>query len=142
MSFHIPTVTTSLSGFGQWIKTLDPGENDCISIVTRDDNNHDFMVSEIVRIIATMISRPETEIQKMRTEACRVARLALWSKLIGHYYEAFSVALGKAATRNELFRTKQPLVHGIIPKPEAEPKPEWRKVMVKPGECRQTWMDC
>ncbi len=132
MAFHIPTITTSLSGFGQWIKTLSPGENNCITIVPRDDDNHDFVVNEIVSKVLLDSGKPESEIQKMRSDACKISHAALWAKLITFYFEAFSFALEKVSSRIDLFKNKQPQFHMITVKSVTETKPEWKKVLVKP----------
>ena len=46
LSFHIPTITTSLTGFGQWVKNLYPNIKDCIAVINRDDDNDAEVVDE------------------------------------------------------------------------------------------------
>ena len=39
LAFRVPTLTTSLAGFGKWVRTHYGKEHPGITVVDRDDNN-------------------------------------------------------------------------------------------------------
>jgi len=49
LAFHIPTVTTTLAGFGLWVKSLYPTIKECITVVERTDDNEAEVIDEIVK---------------------------------------------------------------------------------------------
>ncbi|HDQ15581.1 MAG TPA: alpha-glucan family phosphorylase, partial [Bacteroidetes bacterium] len=48
LAFHVPTITTSLTGFGKWIKASKNDLGECLSVVERNDENYFAVVQEIV----------------------------------------------------------------------------------------------
>ena len=131
LSFHIPTITTSLTGFGQWVKNLYPNIKDCIAVINRDDDNDAEVVDEIVKTVIVCASKSEKEIIKMRIKAYEISRSALWTNLIVNYYKAFSLALEKALKRGDLYAAKQPQLYATSPKSISDNRPEWKKVLVQ-----------
>ena len=131
IAFHIPTITTSLSGFGQWVKELYPTVKDSVNIIPRGDDNEQFVVDEIVKIVLTISGKSDKEITKIRANAKEISQSALWSNMITYYQEAYSIALDKVSQRADLYRGKQPQMQTILIKPFIEAKPEWKKVLVQ-----------
>jgi len=131
LSFHIPTITTSLTGFGQWIKALFPTVKDCTSVIERNDDNDQDVVENIVRNILNCISKSEKEIIKIRIKAYEISRSVLWKNLIGNYREAYSEAIGETVTRAEQYAGKQPQLLAALPKSSSEARPDWRKVLIQ-----------
>ena len=131
LAFHIPTITTTLAGFGQWIKELFPTMKECISVVERTDDNDPEVVEEIVKNVLLCLSKTEKEVIKIRIKAWEVSRSALWKNLIAHYWSAYSTALGKAVGRAEKFQSKQPLAKAPVIKAIVDVKPEWKKVLIQ-----------
>ncbi|MGE5424406.1 MAG: DUF3417 domain-containing protein, partial [Syntrophothermus sp.] len=131
IAFHIPTITTTLAGFGQWVKTLYPTLKDSVVIIPRGDENDDFVVSEIVKNILSISSRDEKEILRIRLKAYEVSRSALWSNLVAYYFEAFSIAVNQAKKREQLYKDKHPQVQMVSLKKAIEAKPEWKKILVQ-----------
>ncbi|MFC2101409.1 alpha-glucan family phosphorylase [Bacteroidota bacterium] len=131
LAFHIPTITTTLAGFGQWVKDIFPNVKECITVVERNDDNTAYVVDEIVKNVLLCSNKSEKEIIRLRIKAFEISRSALWKNLISHYKDAFSKAIDKTAERTEKYRGKQPLA--ITPKITAvdEIKPEWKKVLVQ-----------
>ena len=133
LAFHIPTITTTLSGFGQWVKSSNPKHGEGIAIINRDDNNDAYVIDEIVKTVQHDCSKSEEEILNMRENAYDISRLALWSNFVNFYHEAYSVALEKVSLRSDLFRSKQPQVHSFSVSQAIEAKPEWKKILVQPS---------
>jgi len=131
LAFHIPTITTSLSGFGQWIKSLFPTVKDCTAVIDREDDNEEEVVEEIVKHILNCTQKPEKEIVKIRIKAYEISRSALWKNLIDHYHEAYTLAMEESGSRAELYAGKQPQVLTPKFKTTIDLKPEWRKVLIE-----------
>lgn len=103
IAFGVPTVTTSLSGFGQWV--LGGSENhfgECgVNVIGRGDSNYRNVVVNIAHAIEYLTSTDAKEIKKIRKAAMHTASEASWEKFIRHYDEAYAIALGKAAERTK-----------------------------------------
>jgi len=133
LAFHIPTITTSLAGFGQWIKSLYPGMKECITVIQRNDDNDSFVVEEIVKSIISCSSKTLKEILKVRLKAYEISQSALWKNLISHYFEAYSIALEDVPGRYDLYIGKQPNVQGSASKTFITSTPDWKKVLIQPS---------
>jgi phosphorylase/glycogen(starch) synthase len=131
LAFHIPTITTSLAGFGQWVKSLYPTIKDSVTVIPRGDDNDEFVVEEMMKAVLQVISKSEKEILKIRMKAFEVSRSALWKNLINHYYTAFDLATSKADSRFEFYKGKQAIIQTLPVKGVIETKPEWKKVLVQ-----------
>lgn len=131
LSFHIPTITTSVSGFGQWIKQLFPGLKDCTAVIDRNDDNDHEVAEGIVRHILSCASKSEKEIVRARIKAWEISRTALWSNLIENYHQLYSETLELATSRAESYAGKQPQLLVPSVKITAQAKPEWKKVLIQ-----------
>ncbi len=131
LSYHIPTIITTLTGFGQWIKALFPTVKDCTTVIERNDDNDLDVVENIVKHILNCASKSEKEIIKFRIKAYEISRSALWKNLIDNYKEAYSDALTETVFRAELYAGKQPKLLVSSPKNLMDLKPDWRKVLIQ-----------
>ena len=102
MAFGVPTVTTSLSGFGQWI--LEAFENtfdNCgVNVIGRGDSNYPQVVQQVASALKYLAGVPAKESQAISAAAMATADAAAWSNFIKYYCEAFDLALSKAKSRN------------------------------------------
>jgi phosphorylase/glycogen(starch) synthase len=101
LMFSIPTVTTSLSGFGLWVKTYfeDPGNG--IAIIERTDNNEKKVIEEIKNFIGKFNGLTDNEIKEAREKAHAISRIAMWDSLVKHYFSAYEIALTQSIERRE-----------------------------------------
>ena len=101
LMFSIPTVTTSLSGFGLWVKNYfkDPGNG--IAIIERTDDNAVTVINEISNFISMFIGLSDAEIKEAREKAHAVSRIAMWDSLVEFYYDAYEQALIHSSERRE-----------------------------------------
>lgn len=99
LMFHIPTVTTSLSGFGLWVKNYfkDPGNG--IAVIERTDDNENQVVEAIREFMAMFIGLGEEEIKEARSKAHEISRIAMWDSLVEHYFTGYSKALESSIER-------------------------------------------
>lgn len=101
VAFGVPTVTTSLSGFGQWILAdFDNSFLSCgVRVEPRGDSNYDEVKEAIAADISSLVNAPATEIADIRKKAMYTADKASWRYFIQYYDEAYSLALRNAAAR-------------------------------------------
>ncbi|MDH6355590.1 glycosyltransferase involved in cell wall biosynthesis [Dysgonomonas sp. PH5-45] len=101
IAFSVPTLTTSLSGFGVWAKQID----DCSSIAsgirvtTRNDDNFVHVAIRICDAICQLSAMPPERVAEMRKKATDKAAIADWGHFYRHYSDAYSKALHKAKAR-------------------------------------------
>lgn len=101
VAFGVPTITTSLSGFGQWV--LESFENyfeDCgVNVIGRGDSNYHDVVMNIANSIRYLTCADTRTISHIRRSAIRTAAAASWTNFITYYDKAYDIALSKASTR-------------------------------------------
>ena len=93
LMFSIPTVTTSLSGFGLWVKTYFTNPGDGIAVIERTDDNESEVISLIREFIVRLTSLDKHGMEEARRKAHEISRIAMWDTLVEHYYTAYSNAL-------------------------------------------------
>ena len=106
VAFHVPCVTTDLSGFGLWVNKEigHVGQiADGVKVVYRTDYNYSEVADEIKLTILDFIAMTPSEVKQSRDKAFRLSKHALWSKFIRYYSEAYRQAL---ASRDNRLNTK------------------------------------
>ncbi len=103
VAFGVPTVTTSLSGFGQWIIEAFENyfENCGVNVIGRGDGNYPQVVQQVASALKYLAGASKTETETISRAAMATADAAAWSNFIKYYCEAFDLALAKAAARNK-----------------------------------------
>ena len=104
VAFHVPCITTNLSGFGVWVNRLlgrDGELKDGVQVIRRGDYNYSEVADAIKDAIASMAAFSKEETEAARDNAARISEHALWKNFIKDYYEAYDFALRKAKQRNE-----------------------------------------
>lgn len=103
VAFGVPTVTTSLSGFGQWIINCfgeAPAMEDCgVNVVRRTDGNYGEVVDSIEASLGHLLA-PDTDVTAIHEAARETAAMAAWSYFVDYYVLAFNMAVENAAERN------------------------------------------
>ena len=101
VAFGVPTVTTSLSGFGQWV--LESFENyfeECgVNVIGRGDSNYHDVVNNIANSIRYLTCADRRTMSRIRRAAMRTAAAASWANFIAYYDRAYELALSKASSR-------------------------------------------
>lgn len=133
LAFSVPTVTTSLAGFGLWINNTCPDCENCITVIPRTDDNDREVVDKIVLAIGQKYSLSTAEMQKARKRAYEVSRNVLWKSLITFYKQTYDVALQKVALRIDKFVKieERPSEHVQEYVPPTEIQPTWKRIIVK-----------
>ena len=100
MAFHVPTITTSLGGYGVWCEeqgctTIDKG----VAVIYRNDSNTDDVINHIVNTIEYYLTLSPQKTAAIRKSAVRLALQAEWKNFFTYYRDAYSIALKKAFAR-------------------------------------------
>ncbi len=133
IAFSIPTLTTSLAGFGAWVNAGFQVQHDGVIVSERKDDNDKEVVKDIHDVLLRFLKMNKEEYQASGREAWNISRNALWSSFIENYRQVWSIALEKVGYRSELFRGKQQQfrLREYIPATETDNSPIWGKVLVK-----------
>ncbi|HYX09744.1 MAG TPA: alpha-glucan family phosphorylase [Bacteroidales bacterium] len=132
IAFHVPTVTTSLTGFGQWIsdEIEDPGH--AAVVINRSDNSTDEASLEIATILKSFAALSPKEREEIRKKAASISEFTLWKYQIDAYFQAYNLALEQVVQRSGHF--KEPERAEQIPHEEKfriTNKPIWKKIVVE-----------
>jgi len=97
VAFHIPTLTTNLSGFGQWVNTLESNVGDKefkpVTVVERTDSNWDILITRIAETLRHFSYLDEKKVAELREGALHIAEQARWEHFFTYYEKAYEIAL-------------------------------------------------
>lgn len=101
VAFSVPTITTTLSGFGSWVKKMGDKEgiNDGVQVIYRDDFNNNEVSKEIADVVFDFSLKSPEQIAILQKSALAVADISDWSHFIVHYQEAYFNALHNSFVR-------------------------------------------
>ena len=102
VAFRVPCITTDLAGFGLWANKEfgHYGElTDGVKVIHRTDYNYSEVADAIKDAVADFSSMTEKQVDECRKKAGELSKKALWSEFIQYYYEAYDIALRRAAER-------------------------------------------
>ena len=128
--FGVPTVTSSLSGFGNWVKEVFGDNQNAVSIIDRTENNNEETENQLVKIIKQFNNSVENDIENIKELALTISKSAYWDKLISNYYNSYNICLDKAAQRFDKFKTKVCVLEATNGTPKFVSS-DWRKILVK-----------
>lgn len=131
IAFGVPTITTSLSGFGMWSKqNIDKCDN-CVTVIDRNEDNNEEVASKLAEKMAFFAGLDAASRKQISEAATAASKKALWNSLVEKYMEAYAIAKGKIAERtNAITRRMQQtkIERTIMPK---ETSPIWRQAEIK-----------
>lgn len=102
VAFHVPCVTTSLSGFGLWANSIKGGTStltDGVEVINRTDYNYSEVADRIKDTVSMFSQLSDSEVESVRKNAKKLSDKALWKHFIRHYYDAYDIALKKRDKR-------------------------------------------
>ena len=91
IAFGVPTVTTSLAGFGMWVaENFKIGFGDCgVDVINRTDSNYNEVVAAIANDIAQLASATKAETKAIRAAAMETASKAQWTDFMKYYNQTY-----------------------------------------------------
>lgn len=101
IAFSVPTITTTLAGFGLWNKKIGDkkGLSDGVEVLHRDDYNYWEVAQNICDLIFEVSLESEDQAQKTRNAAMERSKLADWQHFITFYLQTYKTALEIAKKR-------------------------------------------
>ncbi|MCF0181263.1 MAG: glycogen/starch synthase [Muribaculaceae bacterium] len=101
VAFAVPTITTDLAGFGQWI--LDTYGNDASKcgarVIHRDDSNYDETVYAIANSVEHFYNLEHKDVESIKKAAQKTAQDASWRNFIKYYGLAYEEAITESKKR-------------------------------------------
>ncbi len=96
-AFAVPTVTTDLAGFGQWILSGfgNNVENCGVRVIHRTDSNYNHALQEMVMSVKNALEMPPKVLRGLGKVAQKVAHSASWDNFIDAYIGAYRQALAR-----------------------------------------------
>lgn len=100
-AFGVPTITTDLAGFGQWVLDTCGSDSDrCgVKVLHRNDSNYHETVQTIVSSLINLFMMDSKQMQAVRKGARQTSKLASWENFIKYYDAAYDLALEQASKR-------------------------------------------
>ncbi|MBR6306908.1 MAG: alpha-glucan family phosphorylase [Bacteroidales bacterium] len=127
LAFRVPTLTTSLAGFGLWVRDHYKKEHHGITVLDRTDSNYQEVVDGVVDRIREIAALELPQRDLYRENAREVAQIALWDNQIEYYQKAYSIALGKVQERKASYKVKEKTMQ--YSKTDVN-NPGWRTILV------------
>ncbi len=127
LAFRIPTLTTSLAGFGAWVESHYKGKHPGITVLHRDDSNYEEVVEGTAARILEMAGLDKKKRKLYRENAREVAQIALWTNQIKYYQEAYSLALERVQEHSDSYQSKKKTMQYF--KADVT-SPSWRSILV------------
>jgi glycosyltransferase involved in cell wall biosynthesis len=93
IAFSVPTITTDLSGFGQWVSHKLHEIDEGVGVIQRSDYNGYVVAKHIADMIYKFASFDEDQVKNVRKKASVIAEKALWKHFILYYDKAYNIAL-------------------------------------------------
>ncbi|MGI6573832.1 MAG: glycogen/starch synthase [Fermentimonas sp.] len=96
VAFSIPTITTSLSGFGAWAGKQGQRKSlfhNGVEVIHRDDENYEEAMKTIASVIRDFSLKNTTRVTTLKRKAAELSNQADWAHFIVHYQEAYRKAL-------------------------------------------------
>ena len=103
VAFGIPTITTQLSGFGQWVIGHDASTLKAtgVEVLRRYDDNFTAVSQQLADTIVSLSKMDKSAKSAIDTAASKLAAEAEWKNFIVYYQEAFHIALQRAQERKQ-----------------------------------------
>jgi len=101
VALGVPTITTSLSGFGSWYNNLEDKKSAKehsiapVTVVERNDSNYSQVVQTIANTIHTFLEMSPSSIATVRKAALTIGKKADWKAFFTYYEQAYDIALSK-----------------------------------------------
>jgi glycosyltransferase involved in cell wall biosynthesis len=99
VAFKVPTITTDLSGFGQWVSHELHDIEQGVGVIHRSDYNAFIVAEHVSEMIFKFSNLNKEEIESVRNKAVDIAKKALWKNFIHYYDEAYNIALLRKGLR-------------------------------------------
>lgn len=97
VAFSVPTVTTSLAGFGLWVEKH--RDHTGVEVVRRDDFNDREVGQTVAEALLRFSLLDEKHVSEARVSAYEISETALWEHLYKAYEQAYVEAVDSSVVR-------------------------------------------
>ncbi len=97
VAFSVPTITTTLAGFGLWVNKH--SEHAGVEVIRRDDYNEREVAEKIADAIVRFTHLTPEQVETVRKSALDISQTALWNNLYAHYEQAYADAIQGSISR-------------------------------------------
>lgn len=103
IAFGVPTVTTQLSGFGQWIisHAAHSIQDTGVEVLQRNDNNFADVSEQLASTLVSLSQMKKSAKTALDKAASKQAAEAEWKNFIVYYQQAYEMALKHCKERNQ-----------------------------------------
>lgn len=103
IAFHVPTVTTDLSGFGRWVESTKKEAHiyKGVEVLHRSDSNYTELADDIKETVLTYMNLSNEQRATARKQAYTLSEKAQWKYFIENYAEAMRIATLNRDAREE-----------------------------------------
>ena len=131
VSFGVPAVTTSLTGFGAWVRKHQKDHSDCLYIAERTDISYEETMLAIAQYTIDIAAKKLEEKNLMHDKAFECSKIWSWDQLFKNYLTAYEKALQQTEKRREEVAARKKITEPLAVLKSHEKEPEWRKVFIK-----------
>ncbi|MFI3283167.1 MAG: alpha-glucan family phosphorylase, partial [Rikenellaceae bacterium] len=133
-AFSVPTITTTLAGFGLWVAEED--NQGGVKVIARDDYNDGEVISALAGAMLEYSKMTKAELNVCAKSASQIAATALWKNLFEQYKQTYSTAISKSLNRIGSTQSQQKLHSddeyvGLTGQTMAIEQPNWTRLMVE-----------
>ncbi|MCU4157347.1 alpha-glucan family phosphorylase [Carboxylicivirga sp. A043] len=93
IAFGVPTITTSLAGFGKWVMQIEQNGKGGVEVINRNDANTAELVHNMTHYIQRFAQQSIEDLEQYSENARQIAQKALWKNFIGYYHKAYELAI-------------------------------------------------
>ncbi len=97
VAFSVPTITTTLAGFGLWVEKRRSHAG--VEVIRRDDYNDIEVEQQVANALLRFSLLDEQQVAAARKSAAEIAETALWDHLYSAYEDAYSEAIESSIVR-------------------------------------------
>jgi len=132
IAFGVPTITTSLAGFGLWVRNESKVDKEAITIIDRDDDNDAEVVSQMTTRILEFSKLTQDQAKRLRIKAYELSQIALWKNFVTYYLMAYDKGLKKAHERSgQLVEVEEVDQLPHVDKANLISQPKWKRLLVQ-----------
>ncbi|MFA5849722.1 MAG: alpha-glucan family phosphorylase [Bacteroidales bacterium] len=130
LAFRVPTITTSLTGFGLWVNDHYHKKHPAIDIIERKDDGYDNVVQEVAVKILEISGLTAVNMSAYRENARDISTIALWENQIVYYKEAYSLAIEKLSPVIGSFTYITDEKDHVSFRADVANKPNWARILI------------
>jgi phosphorylase/glycogen(starch) synthase len=129
LAVGIPTITTSLSGFGQWMRHKSEKIEDGLAVIERNETNYQDVVLSIEKAVLYISNLNTNERKKIGEKAQKLTSDTIWQNFSKYYYDAYEKAISLASVR-EKNEYLSKISYDNMETKQISNEPIWKKMII------------